>query len=77
MPARIKDPGNLYESKVQPSWDVLITLEPNVLDTLEEDPLFSFLVEKKEQLIGSNLDTGVNTLKTKTLSGELPKSTYM
>ncbi|GMF72788.1 unnamed protein product [Aspergillus oryzae] len=61
MPARIKDPGNLYESKVQPSWDVLITLEPNVLDTLEEDPLFSFLVEKKEQLIGSNLDTGVNT----------------
>ncbi|PIG83517.1 hypothetical protein AARAC_002511 [Aspergillus arachidicola] len=57
MPAHIKDPGNLYESKVQPSWGVLITLEPNVLDTLEEDPLFSFLV-KKEQLIGSNSDTG-------------------
>ncbi|KNG86809.1 hypothetical protein ANOM_004658 [Aspergillus nomiae NRRL 13137] len=60
MPARIKDSDNHYGSKVEGSWDVLITLKPNVLDTLEKDPLFSFLVEKKEQLIGFNSNTGVH-----------------
>ena len=33
---------NLYGGKVQVSWDVLTTLELNVLDTLEKDPQFSF-----------------------------------
>ncbi|KAB8257641.1 transferase family-domain-containing protein [Aspergillus pseudonomiae] len=60
MPARIKDSDNHYGSKVEGSWDVLITLKPNVLDTLEKDPLFSFLVEKKEQLVGFNSNTGVH-----------------
>ncbi|OGM44315.1 hypothetical protein ABOM_007218 [Aspergillus bombycis] len=60
MPTRFKDSDNHYGSKVQGLWDILITLKPNVLDALEKDPLFSFLVEKKEQLIGSNSDTGVH-----------------